>query len=123
MDAQAAPQNPTDDQPTEEMFNFFPHDWRTISDELYDYCADEAKHFCPDDHRLVWMFDLALYSLTAIHKEIRQLGANLPASTLYHLAQVQSMLSHQLRIMQSFTGLQQKLHMLKVKANWNLLKQ
>ena len=100
MDAQAAPQNPTDDQPTEEMFNFFPHDWRTISDELYDYCADEAKHFCPDDHRLVWMFDLALYSLIAIHKEIRELGAILPASTLYHLAQVQSMLSHQLRIMQ-----------------------
>ena len=86
-------------------WNFFPNNWRTISEGEYNFWCSQAYDFCPEGHHLLQIFHLSLLSLIGIQKEIRQSGENLPAATLQHLEQVQSLLNGQLRIMK--TGIRQ----------------
>ena len=80
--------------------DFFPITWRTISEELYDFCCCRAYYWLPEGHPLIQIFRLSLLSLIAIQKEIRQSGENLPAATMQRLEQVQRLLEGQLGIIQ-----------------------
>ena len=100
MDAEAAPQSPTIQEPMDPMLDFFPTNWRTIPQELYLYFASRASFFCPEEHHLLWIFDLSLQSLMEAQGRIRQSGPYLSAVSLQSLEQIQGLLTRQLRIMQ-----------------------
>ena len=80
---------------------FFPTNWRTIPEVLFNFCCNRAYSFCPEDHPLVQIFRPSLLSLMGIQKKIRQSSAELPPSTLHCLEQVQSLLDGQLKVMQA----------------------
>jgi hypothetical protein len=95
IDAQAAPQVPIDP-----MVEFFPENWRTISEQEYEFWLVRANTFCPEGHHLIWIFDLSLHTLIDIQRFIRQSGASLQPAESHAFNCALRNLTHQLRIMQ-----------------------